>query len=254
MRVLLFLIAVNLFGEANWSGPYPPCNRHSELLRRDRMELGVRISTVNPTLARQFRRALDFWARTLDMRWYEEDSDSCSIQLVDGAPELFDNDDLARAHLPDWSNFQGWVAFDSRTRLTNSEYYAVCIHELGHLFGLGHNASPQSVMYYLDIEGQEQLDEADLTTLASRHKLRIRSVDKPVSLHVSLVKELTSIPQSWLVQAAQFRKMNSQTFFFVKRPASIILAKPRLLAMSHRFRSVVSQSFQSPDLVSSSGK
>ncbi len=48
---------------ANWSANYPPCNRHSELLKQGHMDLGVRVATANQLLAEQFRHAMDAWAR-----------------------------------------------------------------------------------------------------------------------------------------------------------------------------------------------
>jgi hypothetical protein len=40
------------------------------------------------------------------------------------------------------------------------------------MLGLKHNPNARSVMYYLDLEGQEYLDATDLALLASRHRLR----------------------------------------------------------------------------------
>lgn len=39
-----------------------------------------------------------------------------------------------------------------------------------------------SVMYGLDLEGLEWLEPADLAALATHHKLRIATLDKPVKL------------------------------------------------------------------------
>ena len=65
---------------SNWTANYPPCNRHSELLKQGHMDLGVRVATANPLLAEQFRRAMDSWARILDLDWREDDTQNCSIQ------------------------------------------------------------------------------------------------------------------------------------------------------------------------------
>jgi hypothetical protein len=54
------------------------------------VDLGVRISTVNMVLARQFARAMDFRIEILDLEWHKVDSPDCSIQLVGGTPGLFD--------------------------------------------------------------------------------------------------------------------------------------------------------------------
>src|ERR1700682_335023 len=93
---------------ANWRADYPPCDRHAELLKQGHMDLGVRLATANKTLARQFRRATDFWAQILDLDWHEEDSQSCSIEVLDGDSELFQSTWgrlVARSQLPDRSHF-----------------------------------------------------------------------------------------------------------------------------------------------------
>lgn len=157
----------------DWNGNYLPCDRHRELLKHERMSLGVRISTSNPVLAEQFLRAMDFWARILDMDWHEENTQECSIQLVDGRRELFKETlQAARAQFPDQPAFQGWIAFNPNMDLTETELYLTSVHELGHMLGLPHNPSAWSVMYYLSLEGSVSLDTADLASLAARHKLR----------------------------------------------------------------------------------
>src|SRR5450631_113389 len=107
MRLISFWLLVGFSvaeGEtlANWSANYPPCNRHSELLKLGHMDLGVRVATANAFLAEQFRRAMDSWARILDLDWHEDDTQDCSIQLVDGERALFQPAAIvARSQLPD---------------------------------------------------------------------------------------------------------------------------------------------------------
>ena len=157
----------------NWSGQYAPCNRHPELLNHGHVNLGVRISTANPELARQFERAMEFWKGVLDLDWHEEDSDKCSVQVLDGEPDLFDASGIAaRSQFPDRPEFQGWVAFNPGTKLTEHEMFIVSVHEIGHLLGLAHNPSGSSVMYFFRLDGPETLDASDLNALADRHKLR----------------------------------------------------------------------------------
>lgn len=91
----------------NWSGDYAPCDRRSEVLKQSHMNLGVRFSTSDPGLGVEFARALNFWATILDMEWYEENSRSCSIQVIDGNRKLFRHAALARAQLPNRPAFQG---------------------------------------------------------------------------------------------------------------------------------------------------
>ena len=168
---------------ANWSANYPPCNRHSELLNQGHMDLGVRVSTRNPLLAEQFRHAMDSWAQILDLDWHEDDTQNCSIQLIDGARELFQPDiAAARSQLPDRLDFQGWIAFNPAQTLAETELYRISVHEIGHLFGLQHSFNANSVMYGFSLEGPVWLDPTDLAQLATHHALRIATPDKPVEL------------------------------------------------------------------------
>ena len=182
---LLLLICFSVAdGEtpANWSANYPPCNRHSELLKHEHMDLGVRVATTNPLLAAQFRRAMDSWASILDMDWHEDDTQNCSIQLVDGERELFQPSIAARSQLPDLLDFQGWIAFNPAQTFSETELYRIAGHEIGHMLGLQHSSNARSVMYGFDLEGEEWLDLTDLAALATHHKLRIATLDKPVKL------------------------------------------------------------------------
>ena len=157
----------------NWSGNYPPCNRHPDLLNQEHVDLGVRISTSNTVLARQFAKAMDFWTGILDLEWHEVDAQDCAIQLVDGTPGLFDPAAIAaRSQFPDRPEFQGWIAFNPGSKLTEQEMFLVSVHEIGHLLGLPHNPSASSVMFFLKLDQSALLDAADLHALAGRHKLR----------------------------------------------------------------------------------
>ena len=168
---------------SNWNSNYPPCNRHSELTRTGHLDLGVRVATANPSLAKEFRRAMDFWASILDLDWHEDDTENCSIQLVDGERALFESPAIAaRSHLPGRLHFQGWIAFNPAQTLSETELYRIAAHEIGHILGLQHNSNAMSVMYGFDLEGLEWLDATDLAALATHHKLRIGALDKPVRL------------------------------------------------------------------------
>ena len=168
---------------ANWSSNYPPCNRHSELLRQGHLDLGVRVATTNPSLAEQFRHAMNSWASILDLDWHEDDTENCSIQLVDGKPELFHLSVIAaRSQLPDRLDFQGWIAFNPSQTLNEAEMFRIAAHEIGHILGLQHSSNAMSVMYGFDLEGLKWLDPTDLAALATRHKLRIATLDKSVKL------------------------------------------------------------------------
>jgi hypothetical protein len=182
---LWLLVCFSVTGEtpANWTANYPPCNRHSELLKHGHMELGVRVATANPILDEQFRRAMDSWARILDLDWHEDDTQNCSIQLIDGERELFEAAYIvARSQLPDRLDFQGWIAFNPVQTLTGTELYRISIHEIGHMLGLQHSSNAMSVMYSFDLDGLQWLDATDLASLATHHKLRIVDLDTPVKL------------------------------------------------------------------------
>lgn len=151
------------------------------------MDLRVKVATSNFELARQFERAMDFWAGILDFEWHEVDSPDCSIQLVDGKPRLFQIDGCAcvaaRSQYPDRADFQGWIAFNPALRFTDNEMFLDSVHEIGHLLGLPHNPSSSSVMFFSDFDQEVSLNTADLEALAARHKLRAGVVvDHPLAV------------------------------------------------------------------------
>ncbi len=155
-----------------WTGPYPLCDGHDEVLKREAMNLGVRFSTSNPDLTAEFAHAMSFWAGIIEMNWHEEDSRACAIQVVDGEPGLFGPAEVARAQFPGTPGFQGWIAFNPRVSRPANELFLTAVHELGHLLGLPHSSNASSVMYYLALDGPVFLDDADLAALAARHRLR----------------------------------------------------------------------------------
>ncbi len=168
---------------ANWKGNFAPCNGHSELLKHGSMNLGVRISTSNPELGREFERAISFWSHVVDMSWHEDQTSTCAIELVDGTPTIFKNAMIARSQFTEWQNFQGWIAFDPRAPLTKTDMYLTAVHEIGHMLGLKHNPDAKSIMYYIDLEGPEVLDATDINSLAAHHKLRVTASDAPIAVN-----------------------------------------------------------------------
>jgi hypothetical protein len=162
---------------SNWTGSYAPCAHHGDLLSHEHVDLGVRISTSNAVLQREFKRAMDFWLQILDIDWHEVASEDCSIQLVDGTPDIFAFDGgcsctAARAQFPGEPDFQGWVAFNPRLASTPGEMFRDSVHEIGHLLGLRHNPDISSVMFFSDFGQEASLDTGDLKALAAKHKLR----------------------------------------------------------------------------------
>ena len=157
---------------ANWGGNYQPCENKDLIRDAKHMDLGVRIATSNPVIARQFRKAMDFWAGVLDMSWHEDNSNSCALAVIDGAPDLFTSGMAARGQFTDRANYQGWIAFNPRRSLPANELVLTAVHELGHLLGLPHNSNPSSAMFFLALDGPVFLDSSDLAALAARHHLR----------------------------------------------------------------------------------
>src|SRR5262249_16486446 len=155
----------------------------TELLKRDHMDLGVRVATNIPYLAEQFRRALDSWARILDFDWHADDSENCSIRLLDGEHGLFNPPTIvARSQMPGRLNFQGSIAFNPTRKLSGDELYRIALHEIGHIFGLQHSSNASSIMFFLDLDGLDWLDSKDLAQLAAHHKLRLASFERPVKI------------------------------------------------------------------------
>ena len=157
---------------ANWGGNYQPCENKDLIRDAKHMDLGVRIATSNPVIARQFRKAMDFWAGVLDMSWHEDNSNSCALAVIDGAPDLFTSGMAARGQFTDRANYQGWIAFNPKDDETEDEIFTTAVHEIGHNLGLHHNASAYSVMYFLSLDGKLLLLSDDLAALRARHTLR----------------------------------------------------------------------------------
>jgi hypothetical protein len=161
----------------NWTGAYAPCTHHGDLLSHEYVDLGVRISSSNAVLEREFKRAMDFWLQVLDIDWHEVTSEDCSIQLVDGTPDVFAFDGgcscaIARSQFPGEPDFQGWVAFNPMLASTPGEMFRDSVHEIGHLFGLHHNPDISSVMFFSDFGQDASLAITDLKALAAMHRLR----------------------------------------------------------------------------------
>jgi hypothetical protein len=184
--LLVFLSTLKGEVPANWTADYPPCNRHAELLKQGHMDIGVRLDTANRILAQQFRLAMDSWAIVLDLDWHEEDTQNCSIEVVDGDRGLFESAPrliVARSQFPDRLDFQGWIAFNPAQTLGETELFWTAVHEIGHMLGLPHSLNAKSVMYGLTLDGIECLDPIDLAALAAHHKLRVSEIDKPFPFH-----------------------------------------------------------------------
>jgi hypothetical protein len=176
LRVLALVVigASSLLGDTNFGGPYRHCDNHAELQKSGHMNIGVRIGVRDKRLVKQVRKAMDFWQNLLDLEFYEAKGTDCALAIEDAAPGLLpETGDIARAHLPTQDNFQGWIVLDPNMRnyATEDESFSAVAHELGHIFGLQHNPSVFSLMYYLDFEGSF-LDQNDLRVLAILHAFK----------------------------------------------------------------------------------
>jgi Matrixin len=209
--ILLFvLLAGKLFAGPVSVRSYAPCIWHTELLKQSHMDLGVRIATTRPVLAKQFRLALNFWSHVLDMDWYDENSIGCALQLNDAPLGSFSSGNVAEAQDPAAPGFQGWIGFDPRASLTTSELYYYCVHEIGHLLGLDHNTNPQSVMYFEDAPGPELLDRKDLISLAAHHKLRTPLLSTPIYVRNSRWERARhAFRQNWGGSASAVRSVET---------------------------------------------
>jgi Matrixin len=192
---LLGLFSIGMLAESSSSAPHPICKQHAELLKRDHIRIGARIDTANPVLAKQFRRALNFWTTVIDLNWYEDNSDACSLQLTDAPHGFLDPSIAAQAQHPGTSEFHGLIEFNAALTLTETETYYYSVHEIGHLLGLKHNPSHRSVMYFDDARGPERLDSTDLIALATIHKLRIGSTRRAIYLQQSVWNHVPDLGQ-----------------------------------------------------------
>jgi hypothetical protein len=155
-----------------WTGNFAPCDRHSELQKRERMNLGVRFSVSSAPRAGAYVRAMSFWATILDMTWGTVDSRACAVQFIDAGPRRFKPGEAAMAQFPGAASFQGWILLNPSMHLSEREWFLTAVHEIGHLLGLRHSESTSSVMYFVAVDGPKYLDRADLAVLAARHTLR----------------------------------------------------------------------------------
>lgn len=155
------LVYVALFA----THPAMACQNAAVLQSPFHLELGVRFSTHDPRLVQEATRALDRWSEIADMSWHQDNSNNCSIEIKDGAFTVAD--EIAEAKAKD-----GSITFANASELTANELFATAFHEIGHLLGLQHNPSPHSVMYWIDIRGDEVLDGADMRALAAKHAVR----------------------------------------------------------------------------------
>ncbi len=193
MELLTGLLALWLsFGrerpQPNWTSADAPCAKYDDLRNPVLGDIGVRIDAAQPW-ADEFRRALRFWNTVLAANFHEEKSlNVCAVRIVDGGPAILKKLTVARSQLTDRASFRGVIEVSPRAAkfMSSDEMFSTAVHELGHMLGLKHNPSSQSVMFYLNVDGEQVLDSNDISDLNVRHKLRA-GVAETGSLLIQLV-------------------------------------------------------------------
>jgi len=158
----------------NWTSSDTGCARYNDLRNRVLGDIGIKIDTSEPWAA-GFRRAITFWNTVLVANFHEEaDLGACAVRVIDGDRNVLQDGIVARAQIPEWADFRGKITVRTAmaNELSSTEIYGIAVHELGHFLGLKYNASPESVMYFLDVAGDEVLDIKDLVALSRHHKVR----------------------------------------------------------------------------------
>ena len=164
----------------NWDSPDAPCAQYDKLRSRALGNIGVRID-VNRAWANAFRQAFKFWNSVLMVNFHEERGlDACSIRIINGSPGILNHVTLARSQLTGWVHFRGKIAVNPRSakELNGAAIYAIAVHELGHMLGLKHNPSGRSIMYFLNADGSEYLDQQDILELSAHHELRPTTISE----------------------------------------------------------------------------
>lgn len=158
----------------NWTSTDAACSRYNDLRNRVLGDIGIKIDASEPWAA-GFRRAINFWNTVLLANFHEETNlNACSVRIIEGDSNTLHDGIVARAQIPEWADFRGKIAVRPAgvSELSRTEIYGIAVHEIGHLLGLRHNTSPDSVMYFLDVNGDEVLDLKDLVALSRHHKVR----------------------------------------------------------------------------------
>jgi hypothetical protein len=127
----------------------------------------------------RFGRRSRFWNTVLDAYFYEETNlNACVVRIINGGPDIMNHAMVARSQITELANFLGKIAVSpgAATETSSAEMYGAAVHELGHMLGLKHNTNIHSVMYFLDLDGNESLDSKDVSDLRAHHQLRPAAV------------------------------------------------------------------------------
>jgi Matrixin len=106
----------------------------------------------------------------LDLKWHEDGNDAtCALEF---RPATFgatrEGTEMGMAYLPTDKKFNGVVYFDLAGKYDAKKIFT---HEIGHLFGLEHSSSQDSLMFAHPLDASDDLTHSDLKALAKRHKL-----------------------------------------------------------------------------------
>jgi len=160
--------------QTNWTSAEAPCAKYDDIRSPVLGNIGVKIDAIEPW-ADGFRRALRFWNAVLASNFHEEKNlDICTVRIIDGGSDILSKVIVARSQLTEWDHFLGMIAVSpgAAKAMSSAEIYGTAVHEFGHMLGLKHNASSQSIMYFLDVDGTEVLDREDISHLSKLHQLR----------------------------------------------------------------------------------
>ena len=206
--------------------PALACENAASLKSSRHLELGVRFSTHDQRIIQQTSYALKRWSEIADMAWHRDETDACSIDVEES--KSIAADEIAEANATN-----GSIIFASAAGLTANELFITAFHEIGHLLGLQHNPNPRSVMYWIDIRGDEVLDKLDMHNLATAHALRPACSDEEICEilpHVSPVRSAanetrTSRTSVVALRRASFRPTAKRSRRHRRHPTRRINAK-----------------------------
>jgi Matrixin len=167
MLALLFL----------WLFPHPYCHEYKQLLSHEPMNIGVRFDTRDPHVVAIFEAELDRLAETVALTWRVDQSHNCALEVRELPLRKRKANrqgyiQSGGAHIGGTRNFDGRLYYHPALA-HQPDLPESFRHELGHLMGLQHNPSVDSIMYWLTFSGRgTEFDQRDLAALSQRHKLR----------------------------------------------------------------------------------
>ena len=186
--------------QSNWNSADAPCAKYDDLRRPVLGEIGVKIDATGPW-ADGFRRAFSFWNAVLAANFHEETNlDSCAVRIVNAGTDILNNAMVARSQLTERSSFRGKIAVSPEAAKAMEQRCNVRRRRprIGHMLGLKHSASSQSIMYFLNVNGTEILDRKDILDLSRCHKLRVATVPTGISIDQVLMAAPIPMPSGFV--------------------------------------------------------